>query len=100
MFISDNKQLLHTHQLIDIEHIHFITPSTSLAKLYHALHTFYESTDLRLVVLLGAFAKLLQATINCALPVRPPAWNNSAQAERVFVKFYVREVLLKSDEKI
>jgi len=34
------------------------------------------------------------------MPVRPPAWKNSALAERVFVKFYVGKVLLKSDEKI
>jgi len=32
---------------------------------------------------LGAFAKLRKATI-C-----PPAWNNSAHTERVFVKFYI-----------
>jgi len=53
-----------------------------------------------LAVLLGAFSKLLQATITCVMPIRPPVWNNSALAERVFVKFYVGEVLLKTDEKI
>ena len=46
------------------------------------------------------FVKLLQATITCVMPVHPPAWNNSAPTGRVFVKFYVGEVLLKSDEKI
>jgi len=33
-------------------------------------------------------------------PARPPAWKNSATAERVFVKYYVGKILLKSEEKI
>jgi hypothetical protein len=35
---------------------------------------------------LGAFAKLLKATISFVLSVRPSAWNNSAPTDRIFMK--------------
>jgi hypothetical protein len=39
------------------------------------------------VFFLGAYAKLRKATISFVMSVRPSAWNNSAPAGRIFVKF-------------
>jgi len=51
------------------------------------------------MIFLGAFATLGKVTI-IIMSVRPPAWNNSATAEWVCVKFYAGVFLLKYIEKI
>jgi len=43
-----------------------------------------------LLFLLGAFAKLLKATVSFIMPDGPSAWNNSAPTGRIFMKFYMR----------
>jgi hypothetical protein len=48
--------------------------------------------------MLGAFAALRQAIVGFVIPLRPFAWNSSAPAGRIFVKFVW--VLLKSVEEI
>jgi hypothetical protein len=46
---------------------------------------------------LGAFAKLPKATALSCPSIRPPAWNNSALTERIFVSL---SIFQKSIEKI
>ena len=54
--------------------------------------------------LLGAFAKLRQATITSVMYVRPSiypsAWNNSTPTRRIVMKFNIWEFLQKSVQKI
>jgi hypothetical protein len=38
---------------------------------------------------LGPFEKLRKAVFNLAMSVRLYAWNNSAPAGRIFIKFYM-----------
>jgi len=38
------------------------------------------------ILFLGAFTKLRKATVSFVY-ARPPAWNNSAPTERIFMKF-------------
>ena len=49
----------------------------------------------RLVLFLGAFAKLRKATISFIMPLLSPvslsAWNNSAPSRRIFIKFDIWE---------
>ena len=66
-----------------------ITLGDHFVKLYQkSRHPNYVVTCIP-YYLLGAFAKLRNATIIFVMSVCPSEWNNSAPTRRIFMKFYV-----------